>query len=233
MSADLKIRRGSFFRRVSEILPIAFVLAFFIIIPLGVVGDIDRLFVSKKDFHNNLLVAIKNGAHLDDVKQIFENRNHENSAYTYITYLLTGYLGENEGGYYKEPIDLTTVLKDIRSELYLNDSVDSNLVNLMTGMINKHEKMNPFDKLNPGQKIHFELIQTKLGKDYEVVHDSMTRVVDELYNKNKLVDKYFSDATMSYRISIIALIIGFLALIPQANLLWQWWKSRVVGQSNK
>ena len=111
-------------------------------------------------------------------------------------------------------------------KLYLNSEVKPDLIKLISEKLNEHEQSNPFDRLEPGQRVHFELVQTKLGTNYVQIQDNINRIVDEIDNKNKLVDKYFSDATMSYRISIIALLIGLLALLPMVKNFWGWLRKK-------
>jgi len=107
------------------------------------------------------------------------------------------------------------VLKDLKAELFLKDNVNQELAKRIKDKLNEHKRTDPFDKLEPGQKVHFEAVQTKLAGKYSDIQTNINRIVDELDNKNKLVAEYLTDATLSYKISIIALIIAILAWVPQ------------------
>lgn len=214
-------------------LPIAFLFPLLMFFTFALSLITEKTFVDRKNLHMNVTTAIKNGAQLSDVKQIFENRKHAKGVSQLFDLLLYVKNSRNSDEFYREPVNLTTILKDIKSELYLTNTVDLELVASISKTIAEHEKTNPFDKLEPSQRIHFELIQTKLGDKYAPIQENVVRIVDEIDNKNMLVSKYFSDATMSFRISIIALVIGILALIPQLKNLWSWWRDKFIVKPNK
>lgn len=165
--------------------------------------------VEKTSIHKNISTAAKNGADLDDVKQIFQNRKHvKHNVVDSLVSLFRGPGASINDETYIEPIDLSTVLKDIKSDYRIKDGDNLKLIESMAQLIDEHEKTSPFDKLDPSQRIHFEMIKVKLGDNYSIAQDSINRVVDELDSKNMLVNKYFSEATLSYRYSLLALVLS-------------------------
>jgi hypothetical protein len=182
----------------------------------------------KKVDRNKLLsdieIAISNGAELEDVKQIFENRRYLSQLN--ITKLFRSSETEDRATY-KEPLALSSVLKDLKSEMFFRKQVNKDLVQRIKLVLSEHEKRNPFDKLEAGQRIHFESVQSKLGENYTYIQQDLNLIVDDLANKNQLVVKYLSDATRGFWISVVALIVGAAALVPQVITLWRWWRRRI------
>lgn len=182
-------------------------------------------YVNRSLLVSKIELSISKGAELEDIVQIFKNRKHVRRP------LFSGLFGNKEKsleGYYKEPISMQKVLRDLKAELFLKDNVNQELVEVIKSKLNEHIKTDPFNKLEPGQKVHFEAVQTKLADKYSDIQININRIVDELDNKNQLVVKYLTDATLSYRISIIALIIGLFALVPQIIRAWKSWRKKSV-----
>jgi hypothetical protein len=188
------------------------------------VGRDDSKSVDRGKLLTDIERAIGSGAELQDVKQIFENRKG------FDTNIIRAFFRGREAeakAIYKEPLALNSVLKDLKAEVFLRKEVNKDLVQKIKVVLAEQERTNPFDKLDPGQRIHFESIQSKLGDGYAHIQQDLNLIVDEMANKNQLVVRYLADATSSYRISVIALVVGALALIPQLFAAWRWWRRRI------
>lgn len=197
-----------------------------LILNLSVTTKEDQKHVDKSKLFSEMETAINSGAELSDIKQIFENRK----------YIKRNLIGDiftkdfsNNKSTYDEPVSLTRVLKDLKSEVFLNKDGNKEFAAKVKLILAEHEKTNPFDKLESNQRIHFETIQSKTGEGYPHIQQDINLIVDELANKNQLVTKYLKDSTLSFRISVFALVIGILAFIPQLVSAWRWWKNKTVG----
>jgi hypothetical protein len=173
-------------------------------------------YTDKIVLHKYISKAVVNGAGLDDVKQIFINRVRIEKSFLGFKSFFSS---ESEITFdkvsYKEPIALSTVLKDIKSDLWINSGDNSELISSFATLIDENEKTNPFDKLEPSQKVHFEIIKDKLGSNYAEAQESINRIIDEMENKSNLINKYFSEATLSYRLSLAAFVLSIFSIMPQ------------------
>lgn len=183
--------------------------------------------VDRNKLHTDITIAINNGAELQDIKQIFENRSHVRR---YIPSIFGSAEAEAKA-IYKEPVSLSAVLKNLKAETFLGDKTNKELARKIKEMIAEHEKSNPFDKLESSQRIHFETIQSKLGTGYVHIQQDVNLIVDEMASKNQLVYKYLGDATLSFRISLIALFIGLIALIPQIVAMLRWLNGKAKAEN--
>jgi hypothetical protein len=167
----------------------SFILAILFLIVFGIFGY-EAKYVDRKQLHSEIELAVRNNADLQDVKQIFEDRQYSKKT------LVLGVPKEKEDKrIYREPISLSRVLRDIRADIYLKQEVDGELASKMKTMISAYEKSDPFDKLEKNQRLHFETIQSKLGNNYASIQNDINLIVDELANKNVVVEKYLGDAT--------------------------------------
>ena len=165
--------------------------------------------------------AVNNGADLRSVKQIFSNRQRVRPKLWPL-----GYSNDRYG----EPVNLSTVLEDLRANAFLRDDASETLVATLDQIIAEHEQTNPFDQLEPTQRLHFESLRSKLGESYPTIRPNVDRIVGELASRNQLVAEYLADATLSFRLSIIALVVGLVALIPQVAQGIAWWRTRRGGE---
>ena len=176
-----------------------------IMLSMTVIYDAGRANSSSVD-RNKLLtdieMAINNDAELQDIKQIFVNRNHLSPSIKRI------FLSSEAEAkvLYKEPVSLNSVLKDLKAEIFLRKEVNKELVNKIKKVLAEHEKINPFDKLEANQRLHFETIQSKLGDGYAYIQQDVNLIVDEMANKNQLVAKYFG--RRHFKLSDICYCIG-------------------------
>lgn len=188
-------------------------------------GGSANKYVDRALLISKIKLSISNGAELEDIVQIFENRKHVRRPFFNV------FFEEKENSfddYYEERISMQKVLRDLKAELFLKKNVNQELAKMVKDKLNEHKRTDPFDKLELGQKIHFEVVQTKLADKYSDIQININRIVDELDNKNKLVAKYLTDATLSLRIAMIALIIGLFALVPQMIRGWKSWRKKSV-----
>jgi len=105
-------------------------------------------------------------------------------------------------------VPLSVVLSDIRVNAFREGKKD--LLPTIEPIIREYDEVNPFDKLQVGQKDYFENIRIKSGEKYPDIVNDINNLVDELHEKNMLVDEYLGDSKMSFWISIIAVALSLL-----------------------
>ena len=167
---------------------------------------------SKEDIQSKLIPTIKNGGTLESVKHIFEARQYKTSSNLFKS---------KQEEYYSASTSLSFVLNDLIVDAYQNGSYkDSIYFNNLKQILCEYERKNPFDDLEDSQKNIFENLLIKLGNNYEIVQSDVSKLANEVNNQNKLVHKYLNKSTLSFIISIVALIITIVASgyqIYQAN----------------
>jgi hypothetical protein len=176
-----------------------------IVFSTGIGGDRQKS-VQKELVAGNIATAISNDSDLRSVKQIFANRDLKRKK------LFS--FGE-EDGVYKESVPLSVVLEDIRANLFLIEKPDLELVNKIDKIILDHHQTNPFDRLDEIQKDMFINIRLKLPDDYQIIQNDINKIADEINVKNQLVDKYLDRSTMSFWVSISALVFSISIAILQ------------------
>ena len=167
-------------------------------------------FVSKYTIQKEITQAVSNGADLRAIKQIYKNRSIEKRS-IFDVFIVFG----SEKNPYPSDIPLSTILEDIRANQFLTEKRNPDLIIKLDEVIKTYYATNPFDKLEPNQKDFFENIRIKLAGNYDAVQSDMHKISDELYNKNALVTKYLKDSTLSFWVSIAALIFSFVISIVQ------------------
>lgn len=167
--------------------------------------------ISQAEIKQDIVTAAKNGANLDIIKRIYENRK----------LLDRNILSVFSDGRPKYPYDipLSSILHDIRADFFIGEKApDPKLVSAINEIISDHEQKNPFDKLTNQQKDYFENVRQKIGDSYGLIQNDINNISDELYNQNLLVESYLSDSKTSLYISIFSL---FFALIISAVQIYQ------------
>jgi len=164
-------------------------------------------YVSKAEIKNKIVAAIRHNADLRAIRNIYENRKISKKK-------LSQFFDDMEDYYYFN-VPLSTIFEDIRTEVFLADSVDSLILKKLDRIIEEHLQVNPFDILESSQKDYFENIRIKLGEQYPQIRSEMDKLVNELYTKNSLVSEYLKDSTTSFWISVIALIFAICVGIFQ------------------
>ncbi len=154
---------------------------------------------NKEEISTVITKAISNGADLESIQILFENREVSDSFITRI------YLKPDN--VYEEPIKLEDVLGDIKSQLFMNKPDDSTLqkINLI---IEEHRKSDPFAILQDLQRERFNNVRTKLGEQYPLVEADVVKISEELAKQNTLVKEYLATSTASFWISIFGLFFS-------------------------
>lgn len=201
-------------RRISYLTNMLLALIISIAVPTTIMlfAGLGEAYYNKKELHNTMTVAIHNNADLRAIKQL---RKTFQKSKTKITDIF-----ENDDNRYNIDIPLNEILENIRTELYISDSLamSSDLMKKLNGLIVLHEQVNPFDKLEDNQKDYFENIRIKLGESYLIASNDLNKISDELYDQNQLVAEYLSASSLSFWVSISALLF---AVIISALQLYQ------------
>lgn len=159
----------------------------------------EKKFVEKTVLQSDIEKIISNGGDLESVKQALRSQPTVNSLKLIIA---------NKSDYYSVDIPLSIVLSDIRVNAFRQSKKD--ILPILEPIINEYEEINPFDKLQIGQKDYFENIRIKTGESYSNIVNDVNNLADELHEKNMLVDEYLGDSKMSFWISIIAVILSLI-----------------------
>lgn len=183
----------------------------------------------KAIIQNQLITVIRNGGNLNDVKDVYRKRVLKN---------LSVIKSFDEEDYYNENVPLSEVLSDLRIKYFLEkeqrrysrktyvikDSIsvdaDSLYFSLLNRIIDEYNKKNPFDKLEPNQRDLFINLQQKLDTGYVKVSHDISKIVDEMDDRNQLVTKYLNDSKTSLRISWVALFVTIILSIIQICQNW-------------
>lgn len=158
----------------------------------------EKQIIEKPSLQKTISTLISNDGDLRAVKQALKN-SPKNSKFLDF--------GKTES-HYPHDVALSTVLDDLRVSAYLTG--EKNLVEKIDLIIKEHEEINPFDQLPINQRDYFENIRIKSGDSYSIISNDVNNLVDELYEKNKLVDEYLADSNMSFLISVFGLVLSII-----------------------
>lgn len=159
--------------------------------------------VSASALKNSIASAVKNGADLDVVKTIYENRERMSKGIFSIF--------DKREHEYPYDVPLSQVLDHIRADLYLGtEKPQDEFVSSINKLISNHNQKNPFDKLTKQQKDYFESVRQKTGDSYPKIQADMNNISDELYSQNLLVETYLSDSRTSLYVSIFSLLFALI-----------------------
>lgn len=175
-----------------------------------------KLYFAKEPIKVIMRNTIKNGGDLRSIKHIYNTRQLEGLDIQKIFH------PNKLNDYYIEDYPLSDILDDLMID-YLQDGInkDSMYYQALSYIIEDNERQNPFDNLEDNQKYNFENIQTKLDSAYIKISPDITKIADELNNKNQLVSKYLSKSEMSFYISIAAVIITIILSLIQITQNFQ------------
>ena len=165
----------------------------------------DANYINKNILQADIANIISNDGDLRSIKKAMSDQAHPSVYETEI----------NKSQFYPSNISLSVVLDDIRVDFFREVTKESKLPKL-DAIIKEFEETNPFDKLQIGQKDFFENIRIKTeGEGYLKISNDVNNIVEELYQKNQLVNEYLSDSKLSFWISILAVIISIIIGIIQ------------------
>lgn len=163
----------------------------------------DNSRVSADALKNKILSSVQNGADLEVVRRVYEKRKPIKSGLFSIF--------DTKVPEYPHDVPLSTVLEDIRADLFLGDNKpDEDIVSTINALIASHNQKNPFDKLTKTQKEYFENVRQKIGESYDLAQNDMNNISDELHSKNQLVETYLSDSRTSLYVSIFSLLFALI-----------------------
>ncbi len=162
-----------------------------------------------KSIKDSLKTVIMNNGDLDVIKNIYKNRSNRRPN------ILETFSGKASENNYLVETPLSQILDDMKSDYFLNTELDSIYLTKLNSIITIHRQTNPFDKLEYNQKNDFENVRIKSGNDYIKIQTDIIRIADELHNRNLLVTKYLDRSTISFWISISAVVLTILLYLLQ------------------
>ena len=164
--------------------------------------------VKKTSLQIPISAIIRNGGDLDAVKHVYASRIREKRSFI---------IHHDAELYYPYEITLSSVLNDMKCGYLVTDPFeeDSLYYSRLLSVIQENDYHNPFDNLEPNQRYYFENIRAKAGLDYDLLREDVSKIADELQNKNQLVERYLKKSTVSFIISIIALALTIILSVIQ------------------
>ena len=169
----------------------------------------NKKYVEKVPIKEMISKTIKNGGEYNSIKHIYNTRNLKSVPFFKLT-------SNSNNNYYADDYPLSGILNDLLVDYFQSSkNKDSVYYRTLCCIIAENEKQDPFDNLEDNQKYNFESIQEKLDSTYTKITPEIIKIVEELKNKNQLVSKYLNKSNISFRISIIALIITILLSLYQ------------------
>jgi hypothetical protein len=156
-----------------------------------------------KSIKSDIKKVVENDGDLLTIKHIYNTREIKKKK-------LPDFFTNKQTDYYPESTSLNEILNDLKVEYYTSDKRKDSYLNQLNEIINLHNQINPFDKLETNQKFAFENIRDKLDSNYVDIQEELNRIADEMNSKNLLVDKYLEKSNLSYWISVIALVLTII-----------------------
>ena len=182
-------------------------------------SNVEIEYVEKTGLKKNIIQVIKKGAGLNDVKNVFSDRVVLNQRKYYY------YYDENSSYYNNKNLTLLEVLEDLHTDYYLDTVPKSHQDSLyfcsLNSIIDEFSRNNPFDELEPEQRVYFQNVQSKIPFEYDRIKDDMMRISDALKEKNTLTKEYLQKSTLSFWISIgavlVTLILGLVQIFQNTS----------------
>ena len=187
--------------KIATLIALALIIYFIYSVWNWAFGD-EQLYKPKSQVQTNISKMIDNGADLDSLKHYFSSNFDQEWGLLYRW-------NKKKSEHYTKDTSLLTVLKDIKNQNYLKDSIEISKTTATSTLIAEYQERNPFDDLEVHQKDMFDNIRVKLGEKYPVVANDLNKLSDEISQKNKLVTQYLSDSRTSLYISIASFAFGF------------------------
>ncbi|MDU9408072.1 hypothetical protein RTH74_10740 [Pseudomonas sp. zfem001] len=183
------------------------------------------LYVGKSYIKSKLFSAINNDGDLRAVKNIYENRRYVERGFFRVF--------DSSEDYYDYNTPMSKILEDIRSDYFLKEKEqesgqrgvvsyssytddgymhksDAKSLEKVDLIVLENEQLNPFEGLELAQKDNFENIRIKLGDKYALISGDMEKLSSDLRGKNELVGQYLKDSTISFWVSIMALVFSLV-----------------------
>ena len=156
-----------------------------------------------RETKNEIRTVILNDGDLNTVKHVYNSKEIKRSK-------ITDLFLKKEKDYYPANTTLNDILNDLKVDYYLSEKKEISYLNRLEEIIDYHNQVNPFDKLEANQKFAFENIRDRLDTNYVQIQEDLNRIADEMNSKNLLVDRYLEKSNLSYWISVIALALTII-----------------------
>lgn len=189
--------------------------------------DDHRPSIDKTLLRDKLTTAITNDGGLRAVRHIYEQRERD----ALLTPTLWSYRRDQlTKPYYPLTDSLGMILEDLRTHLIMTKQPDKELIAKVEGVIQEHNAVNPFDRLDRNQRDHFNSIRQKLGEGYQIIKPDLEKVADEMVARNDLVTNYLADSTYSLRLTQIALFFAVALGAFQTYISWPTKQRKLIAE---
>ncbi|EAS44796.1 hypothetical protein C9J48_23965 [Photobacterium profundum] len=174
----------------------------------------DDVYVDKLVTKINVTKMVENGADLESIKHFYGNLTGEEWGFIYRW-------DKDKANFYLIDTPLLTVLKDLKSDTYLDSNFSSKQRDGLNTIIAEYQQRNPFEGLEQAQKDSFENIRTKLANNFDDVSSDFYKISEDLKQKNLLVNQYLSDSKTSLYVSIASLAFAFITTFGSQYFYWR------------
>ena len=109
-------------------------------------------------------------------------------------------------------------MADLLSDYYLDslpNKSDSVYSNQLVLLIEEFSRNNPFEELEPDQRVYFQNVQAKIPEQYDLIKEDLMRISKTLKEKNVLTEHYLQKSNLSFWLSIGAVIITLVFGVVQ------------------
>lgn len=176
----------------------------------GLIKESYHQYVSKIELKTDISKVVKNGGNLSIVTYTYNNRGVNTN--TRLQHYPQQLFYDNEN------LTLSTVLEDLLSDYYrdsLPNRPDSLYCNQLKVIKDEFSRNNPFEELQPDQRINFQNVQSKIPEQYDLIKEDMLRISNMLKEKNALTEHYLQKSNLSFWISIGAVIVTLIFGVVQ------------------
>lgn len=157
--------------------------------------------VDKNEITQSITNVIRNNGNINNIKHIYNSRTFKKKPL---------FSNESPKDFYSNETSLSFILNDILVDSYKTTPTDSLYISKLNKILSEYEIINPFDKLENTQIYSFNNIKAKLDSNYVTIQPDINKIVDELSNKNQLVNTYLNKSDISFYISIFALALTLI-----------------------
>jgi hypothetical protein len=158
---------------------------------------------SRKQIDESISNLISNGADLDTINYELKNSQLEQKSFL---------IGDE---FYGDNVNLSDVLISIKRNYYKDRQPRDTFSTKLDAIITEHNEVDPFSKLQSYQKDLFSNVRYKADVSYVNINADINKIVQELDNKNTLVDEYLDKSNLSFWVSMLGLFIAVITALAQ------------------
>ena len=189
-------------------------------------GQQDGRFTNRGDLHKKILTRVHEGAPLDVVTTVFDRRKTNSPVFYFPR--------TSRANRYVEPIKLSEVLADIKSELYdpksssipepISEAERQRLITRIDELAAQERESDPLGALADEDRKTFRLLREKLSDDYEAVREEIEDIVYMVVSRDAEIARHLDKSDLTFLIAIAGVLLaipGFLTALPRLRRAWE------------